>query len=268
LSYLESLPDSSTAGPIFDPMATNALQIIAALPKSVRFSLHNPVVAMTIKTHQKQAIEPLLGLGFKYDATNGLFLLDLHEKTLESIWGKGFSKHDRQAVKYYEPKAGFGFAGSERDYLALKKPESSYHKGRIFRADFISRMRAILGERFEIALLTDSNGTALAGFMMVLDPLNCPNPSVHLLGIRHSATRNIHSAVTFINWKAVNWAHDHGFRYVDFGLYPRARSSDPAHAFYKLRKRFEITSVPRYQFILPTSNVAYSIAKGIKRIIL
>jgi hypothetical protein len=97
-----------------------------------------------------------------------------------------------------------------------------------------------------------------------LDPQNSSNSSVHLLAVRYTSTKNIHSPVTFINWKAINWANEHGFRYVDFGPYSIAQSSEPKNKAYALRRRFEVEVVTRYEFIIPTSKVFYAITGGLK----
>jgi hypothetical protein len=267
LLYLDSLPDTPTAGPLVGHLAGDPSQVIASLPKSVKFSLFNPVVAMYIKAHQPQVIEPMIALGYRYATTHGLFILDLRSASPDHIWNNGFNKHDRQAVKYYDARAKFEFAKSENDYLALEKPNWRHFKGRLFHADFISKMRTVLGDRIQVGLVTDSDDKALSGLLMLFDPPESPGPGLHLLAVRHSARRNIHSPVTFINWKVVNWANEHGYRYIDFGSFSKAPSIEPAHPFYKLKKRFEITYVPRYLFTLPTSSVSYSIARRIRRML-
>lgn len=268
LRYLESFPDSVPGGPVIGAAVMNPSQAIAKLPRSVRFSLSNPIIAMLINTHRQPVIDSMVSLGFPQRLMrSGFFLLDLQGKTPEHIWTNGFEKHDRQAVKYYEQRAKFEFTSSEDDYLGLERPNWNHFKGRIFRSGFISKMRAWLGDRLKVALVTDASGTAVAGFLMLLDPPGSLNSSVHLLAIRHNAMRNIHSPVTFINWKAINWAHEHGFRYVDFGPYPIKNSMDPTHMFYKLREKYQITLAPTYQFTLPISNAYYSMAKGVGRIL-
>jgi hypothetical protein len=186
----------------------------------------------------------------------------------EHIWNNGFVKHDRQAVKYYDERTTFGFAGSEQDYLGLSRPDWKdyrFAKLRLSSEEFLSRMRTSLGDRLEIALVTDSSGVAVAGSLMLFDSPKSPHPGIHLLGIKFSPSRNIHSVVTFINWKAIVWAHENGFKYVNFGSFPVAHASEPDHNFYRLRERFEITITPRNEFTVPISNISYSIAKRINQ---
>jgi hypothetical protein len=223
---------------------------------------------MRIKTHQEQVAKSMLDLGFPSDTERGLFVLNLQDGVLDDIWKNGFGKHDRQAVKFYERLATFGFAGSGHDYLALTRPSWRTYQFELLELphpDFISKMKAILGDRIEIALATDSSGVALAGFLMLLDHPGSLNPGVHMLAIKHTPSRNIHSVVTFINWKAASWAYQHGFRYVDFGTYPIAESSNPTNKFHKLKERFRIVLVPRYRFTLPLSGVSFSITKRVSR---
>ena len=266
LQYLDSLPDTFSAGPIIGSLATDKPEILAALPKSVKFSLLNPVAAMVIRTHRQEVIDEMVALGFQHAAKHGFFILDLQKTTPEHIWTNGFKKHDRQAVKYYDQGTRFEFADDERDYLALARPDWKVYKGRVFRAESVSRIRAIMGDQVRLALITDSNGTALGGFLMLFDPPG-PKSCVHLMWIKHAPERNIHSVVTLIDWKAINWAHDRGFRYINLGPYPMLGSSKPGHPFYKLKERFEVTPVPRYEFVVPVSSVSYSIARRISRLL-
>jgi hypothetical protein len=267
--YLDSLPDSYTAGPVVAYPDANATHTIGTLPKAVKFSLSNPVVAMRIRAHQPKIIKSMLELGFRNDATRGLFLLELDEKARERVWTNGFNKHDRQAVKYYGRSATFEFDEGGRDYQALSRPDWSafrFTKLKLWRADFISRMRAALGDRFKIALVKDSTGATLGGTLMLFDPRGSPTEGVHLLGIKYAAIRNIHSVVTFLNWKIITWAYNRGLNYVNFGSFHTGLASHPKHPSYGLRRRFDIDVVPRYEFTLPTSSFSYSIARSLSRI--
>lgn len=261
---LASLPDCPTAGPLVSPLAKDPAQLISSLRKSRRSSLLHPVTAMVIKTHQQPIIDLLKALGDTYDSASDLFILDLHEKPPEHVWHKGFQKHDREAVKYYEEKGTeFGFARSEgdySDYLALERG-SVLHQDE--RADFLQRLRSNLGSRLGVALVRFGDKT-IAGNTMLFDSLNS---IIHLGIIRFSSIRNIHSSVTYINWKTISWANEHGFRYVNFGAYPADKSSNPAHPFFRLKDRFEITLVPRYRFTLSIPNVPYAIARRINRVV-
>ena len=266
LQYLESLPDSDAAGPVTSGSDHDLSEIVSTLPKSVEFTLSHPIVAMRIKAYQEPLVSRMKALGFQSIQTSEIFDLDLWNRSPEHIWNNGFDKHDRQAVKYYEQRASFSFTEDESDYLALERPDWSYYQGRLFRPGFIPKMKEKLGERLKVAMVVASGGATLAGFLMLIDPPNNAGSRVHLLAVRHSAPKNIHSAVTFLNWKAISWANANGIRYVDFGAYSRNSSSDPLHAFHRLKERFEITPVPRYEFTLPTSDVTYSIARRINRI--
>jgi hypothetical protein len=271
LLYLESLPDSHMAGPVMSGQAMDISKVISSLPKSVRFSPFNPVIAMKVRVHQQRIIQQMIALGFQYEVKDGLFILDLHEKTLEHIWNNGFSKHDRQAVKYHERLGSvFEFAKSEGDYIDYLTLQKGSTRRRKYRADFLSKMRLSMGDRLKVAVAT-LEGKVIAGFPMLCDPVNS---MIHLAvwvtvapytgAIRRSAVKNIHSPVIFVNWKTINWAYEHGFRYVSFGG-DRA-SSSPKSPFHVLTERFEATFVPAYRFTLPTSRLSYSIAKGIAQV--
>jgi len=258
LRYLYSLPNSYMAGPVISNRAPAASQIITSLRKSVNQSLFNPVVYMRVKVHHEPIVRSMITLGFNYELKDEFLILDLHEKKPEDIWEHGFRKHDRQAIKYYESQGSrFGLATREtefRDFLSLL-PRN--YIGRIHSADFFSRMRLNMGERLCVATVT-SEGKAITGISMLCDP---PNSTIHLTTIRYAPTKNIHSPVTYLNWKVVNWAAEHGFRYVNFGDYTIAKCADPTHPFHRLKERFEAASIPRYLFTLPVASVLYSVAK-------
>jgi hypothetical protein len=268
-SYLDSLPDSPVAGPVIGRRVIDMSPIIASLPKSVRSSLFNPVLTMRIRTHHESIVQCMDALKFRRFSTRGLYILDLHKKEPSYIWNNDFKKHDRQAVKYYDQLGSkFELFREESDlagYLALERPNWQHFRGRMFQAHFLSNMRSGMGDRFGIALATLGN-KAIAGFIMLLDPANS-NSTMHLLAIRYTSVANTHSPVTYLNWKTINWACEHGFRYVDFGTYTTAESSNSRLPNFKLKERFGLTFVPRYQFTLPVSNLSYSIARRIDRVL-
>jgi hypothetical protein len=263
LLYLDSLPDSNAAGPIIDNQVSDVREIIVSLRKSVRFTPFNPVAAMRIRTIRREVIEPMLGSGFKYEVMHGLLTIDLQEETPEEIWSHGFEKHDRQAVKYYEQNGkGFGLSSEEddyRNYLALQRGSTTHSEDL---AAFVSKLRQNLGDDLKVASVALGN-EVVAGVLMLCDR---PSSAIHLSIMRFSPTKNIHSAVTYLNWGAANWARKNGFRYVDLGSYPVEATSGPGHHFYKLRMRFKAALVLRYHFILPTSTLSYSIVKRISRV--
>lgn len=269
LLYVDSLPDSYTAGPIISPRVKSPSQIVKSLRGSVSFSRIRPTGAMVVKTHQERVIESIRELGSKQEAAHVLFLLDLEKTTPEHVWSHGFQKHDRQAVKYYEASASFAFASDAGRYVTLERPGwdmYKFQKLKLFRPEFIARMQALLQDRLKIAEVVDPGGKPLAGLLMLLDPEDSPKPTVHLLAIRHNPSNNIHSVVTYIDWKALCWARDHGFKEVDFGPYPISLTSDPSHPYHKFVKRFEVTPSPRYVFYIPVSGVSYSLARVIGKI--
>jgi GNAT acetyltransferase-like protein len=264
LLYLDSLPDSHVAGPIIGREAPGMRQVIASLPKSVRFSLRNPIVAMRIRVHQPEMVRTMIDLGFRYDLTYALFLVDLQDKTPEHIWKDGFGKHDRQAVKYYDQRSpGFQISDKDNDYsdfLSLSRGSSTHD---VDREAFVSRLRNNMGDRLRVATVRE-NDKAIAGVLVLRDT---SSSAIRLMMMRFSPTRNIHSPVTYLNWKAVNWAQENGFRYFDFGSYYISAASNPEHFIQKLKARFEASLVPRYHFVLPVSSISYSIASKVSRVI-
>jgi hypothetical protein len=207
-------------------------------------------------------IRSLKASGYRYSVPEGLSVLDLTEKPLERVWNDHFQKHDRQSVKYFERMgAQFVFARTEQDYgdyLALHGESIARGKERpLLPQEFLSRMRLNIGEQVKVALVR-LDEKLVAGFTMICDPLNS---IVHLQIIGYSRAKNIHSAVVYIDWQAVNWAHKNGFRYVDFG----PTSSNPANAVHKLKARMGGTFIPIYRFTLYTAGSPYSFAKRLSR---
>lgn len=268
LQYLDSLPHTSTAGPLLLEGATDPTSLLSALRRSAKSSPFKPIAAMMIRSHRNEVVEPMVRLGMDYRARHGLFVLDLHEKTPQHVWNSGFNKHDRQAVKYYDERARFQFGASEKEYLELERPDWGLWRWRPlpYYPNMLQVMRKELCGSMEIALATDSSGVPMAGFLMLTDPPGSSNSSVHLLAVRYAAARNIHSPVTFVNWKAVNWANEHGFRFVDFGPFSIAKSSDEKNKAFALKRRFELSVAKRYEFTIPTS-ISYSIGRRLKRVL-
>ena len=257
LQYLDSLPDSNTAGPIIGGQVANLPGILTSLRKSVRFSPFSPVIAMRVRTHHSQVIEAMVKLGFHYTRTQ-LFILDLLKTDPVHVWNNGFLKHDRQAVKYFERKNTiFDFARNDDDYAGCLSLRRGSHTGSE-RDQLLNGMRAHMGDRLRFALAI-VDGKIAAGVSMLCNP---PSSTVSLKMMLYDLpARNIHSPVTYLNWKAINWARENGFRYVDFGSFSLAMNSDPYSHGSRLKARFEVTPVPRYEFVLPTSDVYYSIAR-------
>jgi hypothetical protein len=218
---------------------------------------------MLVKVHQQPILQLMLALGFRYKLTDEFLISDLHATPPEQVWESGFRKHDRQAVKYYEQQgAGFGLAARESDYIDYLGLLPRNYTGRLHSTEFFSRMRSNLGDKLKVAIVT-VEGKVIAGTSMLCDPANSV---IHLTTIRYSAVRNMHSPVTYLNWKTINWAAEHGYRFVHFGDYSVAEDTDPNHPFHRLKMRFQTTSVPNYLFTLPVARTLYSVAKMMNRV--
>jgi hypothetical protein len=262
LVYLESLQWSPIGGPVVSGQLGEIPEVIKSLQNSVKFSITNPVVSLQLRVHQQPMVQILTSMRFRYNASQGLFILNLASKTPQDIWKNGFQKHDRQAVKYYEERASsFTFARSDSDftdYVALHQ-ETMRRMGETPRSlDYLSSMRLNFGEQFKIALVTFEN-RLIAGFAMICD---AKSSTVYLgLNIGYSRTKNIHSPMIFMNWKVVNWASENGLGFVNFGV-ADSKSSDPVH---KIKQKFGPEFVPIYRFTIPTSNIPYKFARRIGR---
>jgi hypothetical protein len=262
--HLDSLPDSHMAGPLVSKEVKDIPVVIESLRKSVGFSPLHPVAGLHVKAHQQEIIQPMVSLGYPYKTDYGLLIADLQEKPAEHIWDNGFAKHDRQAVKYYDQRgAEFRFATSESDFADYGALEEGPTWNPHDRPEFFSRMRTNLGDKLGIAIVA-LDGKMMAGIITITDPAIS---MVHFATLRYSPIRNIHSPVTYVNWKVINWAVEKGYRYVDFGVWLASHSVDPTHFAYKLKGRFELSFTPRYEFNLRPSSRAYSIARSINRLL-
>jgi hypothetical protein len=184
---------------------------------------------MRIRTHQSQIIERMVDLGFQYRRTQ-LFILDLLRTDPVHVWNNGFLKHDRQAVKYFEHmNPTFAFARNEDDYTSYLSLDRGSHTERIESVQLLNRMRAHMGDRLLVAL-TILDGKVAAGVSILCNP---PSSTLSLKMMLYDLpAKNIHSPVTYLNWKVINWARENGFRYVDFGSFSLTTNSNPhGHAF-------------------------------------
>jgi hypothetical protein len=262
LLYLESLPNTPIGGPVIDAHEGNVSEIIGLLRRSVNFSIRNPVVSLQFRIHRPSVIHSLLGSGLRYEASQGLFILNLASKTRDYIWKKEFSKHDRQAVKYYEDGASvFSFADSESDFIEYQAlhHETMSRAGETSRPlEYISGLRSNFGEQFKIALVTFEE-KLIAGFMMLCDSRIS---TVYLgLSVGYSKIKNMHSPMVYTNWKIVNWASKEEFRVVNFGL----TDTRSKYSINKLKRKFASEFIPVYRFTVPASHIPYSTVKSIDR---
>jgi hypothetical protein len=264
--HLDTPPDSFMAGPIVDGDEAETLEALGSLPESISFSVRGPVVAMHIMCHQERIIRPMTSLGFPHKRKDyGLLMADLRQTPPERIWNDSFEKHDRQAVKYYERRGTeFRFAARETDladYLALDRGPtwSRYDSPEAF-----SKLISNLGDNAKVALTTLGDKVD-AGILLLCDR---SSSTVHLITMKFTRARNIHSAVTYIDWKATQWAAEEGYRYIDFGPWLAAHVVDPAHFASRLKRRFGAAFVPRYKFTVRPSGLVYSVARALNRIAL
>jgi hypothetical protein len=267
--YLDSLPDSLMAGPVIGESEGDGARIVDSMRKAVR-SL--TLMAMRVRVHQKEVIQVLESLNFRHDGlTHGLLMLDLTSRTPESVWSDCFQKHDRRAVKSYE-KVGAEFRFAERDsdysdYLALDSGTTwEGEEDTALLASRLYKMRQYFGDTFKLALVSIGGEIAVGLPLLVDETIS----TIHTVkAFRYSAERNIHEPMansTFIDWRLVNWAHERGFKYVDFGSYPISATSNPKHVFFDLKERFGPSLVPWYRFTLPTSGI-FPVARQVSRLV-
>jgi hypothetical protein len=202
---------------------------------------------MLLKVLDQRIAQSLIGLGFRYRPHHGLFILDIHKKTKQEIWVKVFHKHDRQAVKFYDQaQSSFGFVENEHyfnDFLSLHR-ESMNRKGyRVRVQDLASRIRSNFGMQFRVAHVSRDNKMIAAQSLLC----DLKNSTVHFAPSGYSRTKNIHSSMTYMNWKIIEWASEAGYRYVNFG----PALQDPSNPVYRSKEKFGGEFVQGYRFTLP-----------------
>jgi len=245
---LESLPLSEAGGPILDPRLP-WLEMLRPLIKDVRQSLSIPVGSMQLRMYDQKMARCLVTLGYYFRAQHGSFILDLHRKSPATIW-EGLIKHDRQAVKYYEGLGStFDFATREEDYadyLGLHEETVFRGGGRpLVSPELLQSMRLNLGPNLRIAMVRIED-RPFGGVTMICDPRN---QIVHLLAVGYAPIRRIHSPIVYLNWKALNWAVDNGYRYLNFG----GTTVNPKNPVHRLKQRFGGDFAKRFDFVLPIS---------------
>jgi len=259
--YLDILPDSFMGDPIVSENVGDAREVFASLAGSVRFSPRRPVLAIHIIAHKNTIIEPLKALGFaNKEVKYGLLITDLGNSSLDQIWSQGLEKHDRQAIKYYESRGTLFRVTSDRndyeEFFELSEgPDWNPHG----KENLYSNANIQGSLRLAQVVL---EGKTIAGLLFLVDP---PISTVHLLTVRYSVIRNIHSPVTYVNWKMIGWANENGFRYIDFGPWLSDHVVDSAHLAHRMKNRFQATFVPRVKFTIQPSGISYAIARKINR---
>jgi hypothetical protein len=262
--HLQTPPDSFTAGPVVKADEADPGSLFGTLSRLPRFSFLKPVEAIHILTHQQSVAEPLVRSGFQHKLDEyGLLMVDLYSNSLEDIWGNGFRKHDRQTVKYHEDIGCDFRLGSRAEdlegYLALKEGPVW---NRFERPEFIQSMKQNLGDNLKMGVVTQ-DGRVIAGSLFLCDR---GTSTAHLMSMRYSLMKNIHSPVTFMNWMTTKWISEQKFRFVNFGPWSKEHVDDSAHSGFKLMRRFGANFIPRHAFTIRPSGVAYSIARGFGKV--
>jgi hypothetical protein len=261
LQLLDSLPIAHMGGPIIDYKTANVSTTMESLPKSVKFSISNPILSMVLRVHDPLIVKSLRGLGFGCDADTGLFILDLLEKAPQDIWNQGFHKHERQAVKFYEESdASFGLARHESEYTdfwSLYQESLQRKEAHPMSPDFLTALRLNFGEQFQVAVAC-FEGKTVAAQSLICDPRNS---MIHFAMAGYSRSKNIHSPAVYLNWKTIAWASENAFRYINFG----PASSDPKDLIHKFKSKFCGKPIIRYKFTLPTTAIPYLVARRISR---
>jgi len=247
------LPVPSLFGPEVDLHA--AARALQHYLEGFRFP---PISSLDLMTSQSRVVESLRRLGFPHKKVHGDFITDLDRTPPEKIWSDVFSKHDRQAVKYFDRLgADYQFTADERgfrEFLRLNEGTMLREGYTPITADYLELMRRHLGEKLQLALSSRSN-ELISGELLILDRAN---GAVYLDKIGYLRLRNIHSSVVALWFKTCQWAKRNGFRYVNFG---GVRSEEA----FRLKSKFGGEFTEYHMFVLPSSSVLYPVAAGLMR---
>ena len=261
-THLQTPPDSFTAGPLIEADQADVAGVLGALPKLPKFSPLKPVLAIHIRTHLESVAKPMIRLGFQNKIDEyGLLITDLGTHPLDLIWKNGFNKHDRQTVKYHEDiGCEFRLENRAEDFQGYIELKEGPTWNRSDRPEFFASMKENLGDRVRLGVVVQED-KVIAGSIFLCD---AATSTVHLLSMKYTLVRNIHSPVTYLNLMTARWADGHGFRHVDFGPWSTEHAADAAWPAYKLKRRFEADLLPVYAFSIRPSGLAYSITRRMR----
>jgi len=261
-THLQTPPDSFTAGPLIEADNAAAAGILGALPKLPKFSPLKPVLAIHIRTHLEHVAKPMISLGFQYKIDDyGLLITDLRTHSPDLIWKDGFNKHDRQTVKYHEDiGCEFRLENRAEDFQGYMDLKEGPTWNRSDRPEFFASMKERLGDRVKLGVVVQQ-GRVIAGSIFLCDGALS---TVHLLSMKYSLVKNIHSPVTYLNLMTAKWTDGQGFSYLDFGPWSMQHAADAAWPAYKLKRRFEADLIPVYSFSIRPTGLAYSITRRMR----
>ena len=263
--HLTTLPDTFLGGPIVMCGERNLREILGTLPRAVRFSVMRPITTMHTVTHLADVADSMKSLGFEFRLDDfGLLMTDLEKHQPDHVWSNGFNKHDRQAVKHYDSQgAVFKFSADPNDFADYISLEAGANWSLLDRGDFFQSVERFLPDSLKVCSI-QVQGKMIAALLVFNDPSIM---TVHLMGMRYRRGRNIHSSVTFANWRILDWASSKRYRFVNFGPWLGLHVVDSAHYAYKLKRRFEADFYPRFHFVLRPQGITYSLARIVNKVL-
>jgi lipid II:glycine glycyltransferase (peptidoglycan interpeptide bridge formation enzyme) len=217
---------------------------------------------MILRVHQQSIVNCLVQSGFNYQIEAGDFILDIAERPPEQIWNKVFRKDERNDIRYFEKYSlSLGFAQHESEYsdfFNLYQESMLRQDYKPISHDFFKNLRSTLGQQFRVISFTSEN-KVIAGLAILCDT---KNSEVRFNFVGYQPQKGGRSFTQYIYWKAVNWASENGFKYVNFGR----TSPDETNSVHRLKQKFGGEFVPEYKFVLPVNSTFVSIARSINKI--
>jgi serine/alanine adding enzyme len=258
----DSLPDSDICGPLIDE----------AHKKAAAYALRDHIdnggcgrnlAYVRIKTQDKELYDCLRTTGSTTDMFSGTMVLDLEKKSQEDLWNTVLSKNHRKHITRFE-QDGFitRFGESERDLekfyvlyaLNMKKrglPPCPY-------AAFKNIFDSFYPARFNI-LLTEKEGRCFgAGIFFIYPEKNT------LYGWNIGMDKSVggrYKIQSKIYWEWIKYAHENGYRYLNYGSTP----SDPSSKVHSLKKDFGAEFIQDYTINLPSNKKIFFVREGIVR---
>jgi Acetyltransferase (GNAT) domain len=266
LKVLDSLPYVQSgphiAGPIINNQQTNVPEILDLLHKSIKFSIHDPVISIILRVNNQLIVTSLIDLKFSYQVEAGDFVLNLDKIPPEQIWNKVLPANERKEIRYFDRSDLSVYAAESQkdryDFLDVYFESMKRQNYKPISSQFFHNMQKYLGNQFKVFLIVSKN-EVVGGFGLLCD---VDRSEVRHSYVGYTLVNTGRSFMPYIYWKIVNWASENGFRNLNFGR----TSPNPLDPIHRMKGKFGAEFFPEYKFVLPVDSAFVSFAKSINKI--
>ena len=233
-------PFSELSGPL---LATEDIrqteEVVKALIESIpRTPLR---AALHIRTANRSIAESLTHLGYEIHDGAGAFLVDLERNPPELMWKHTFRKDERREIRHFEMQQPLvalrDDVGGLCTFYEAHKRLMLRRRYKIAPLSLFSSIRKNFRDSFRILFVETAEGIAATSLL-----IDEERKTVHLPHVGYDPAKNSRSLMFYCDWKAMTWAHESGYRYVNLGN----GSSNPLSRNYRFKKRFGGNFVTRY----------------------